>query len=67
VYRALQTVLSWYHADAYIEKVHTVLELQKVLKEVEDKPEDFVGGRDTLGAFEAGAILKKLLEVKRDF
>ena len=63
-YRALQTVLSWYKEDNFIKEVPTIKEIQQLLVDAGEKEPDFVNSKETIGAFEVGVILKRLLDVK---
>jgi hypothetical protein len=62
-YRALQTVLSWYKNDGYLDFSPSVRELQLALVKAGEKTSDFEGSSDTIGAYEVGVVLKRLVDV----
>lgn len=60
-YRSLQTIISWFLLQnapmISLESVPSLLEIQRTIAEVEDKPLDFVGSRDWIGAVEVAVFL----------
>ena len=60
-YRSLQTIVSWFKHQSYIDKpVPTHKEIQKALVEVGDKPESFIGSRQWIGSQEVSYVLSHL-------
>ncbi|XP_076362518.1 UFM1 specific peptidase 2 isoform X2 [Tachypleus tridentatus] len=63
-YRSLQTVVSWFRFQGYIDKpVPTHKEIQQALVEVGDKPSSFVGSRKWIGSQEVSICLNQLIGV----
>lgn len=61
-YRSLQTIISWFSMQGYIEieKVPDHKTIQKTLVEVGDKEPSFVGTRKWIGSQEVGYVLNQL-------
>ncbi len=64
-YRSLQTVLSWFKVQRLVPdfKIPTIPEIQKILVDLGDKSEQFVGSKEWIGAFEVNLVLNKLLNI----
>ncbi|KAK3933337.1 Ufm1-specific protease 2 [Frankliniella fusca] len=62
-YRTLQTLCSWIlrcKSKEYSQSsVPSIPEIQKILVDIEDKPENFYGSRDWIGSVEVGYVLNK--------
>ncbi len=65
-YRSLQTVLSWFKVQRLVAdfKIPSIPEIQKILVDLGDKPANFVGTKEWIGAFEVSLVLNKLLDVE---
>jgi len=65
-YRSLQTVLSWFKVQRLVPdfKIPSIPEIQKILVDLGDKPANFVGTKEWIGAFEVSLVLNKLLDVE---
>jgi len=65
-YRSLQTVLSWFKVQRLVPdfKIPSIPEIQKILVDLGDKPANFVGTKEWIGAFEVNLVLNKLLDVE---
>ncbi|XP_045777335.1 ufm1-specific protease 2 [Maniola jurtina] len=63
-YRTLQTICSWMkHNYNSAHNVPSIREIQKILVELEDKPESFLGSRQWIGSFEVCLVIDKLYDV----
>ncbi|CAH2227386.1 jg14904, partial [Pararge aegeria aegeria] len=64
-YRTLQTICSWMMHNNYnnSQNVPSITEIQKILVELEDKPESFLGSKQWIGSFEVCLTLDKLYNV----
>jgi len=65
-YRSLQTVLSWFKVQKLVPdfKIPTIPEIQKILVDMNDKPENFFGSKERIGAIEVNLVLNKLLDIE---
>ncbi len=64
-YRSLQTLASWFVCQGYSEsKVPSILEIQKALIELKDKPAKFAGSTAWIGAYEVMLCLNHFLKVE---
>lgn len=71
-YRTLQTICSWIRlqlletyknkADG-VKDVPTILEIQKILADCGDKPQEFIGSKEWIGCFEACIVIDVLYDV----
>ncbi|BDA47543.1 probable Ufm1-specific protease 2 at C-terminar half [Coccomyxa sp. Obi] len=63
-YRSLQTICSWFQRQHYTSKpVPSHQQIQQTLVDIGDKPRNFVGSKQWIGAIELGFILDTLLGV----
>jgi hypothetical protein len=57
-YRSLQTIVSWFKEQHFTQKeVPSHFQIQKMLVEANDKPKDFIGSKEWIGAFEVMLVL----------
>ena len=57
-YRSLQTIISWLREQNYFQKeIPSHYQIQKLLVEAGDKPKEFIGSKEWIGAFEVMLIL----------
>lgn len=57
-YRSLQTLISWLREQNYFDKeIPSHYQIQKLLVEAGDKPKEFIGSKEWIGAFEVMLIL----------
>jgi Peptidase family C78 len=57
-YRSLQTIISWVSEQNYFYKeVPSHYQIQKLLVEIGDKPKEFIGSKEWIGAYEVMLIL----------
>jgi hypothetical protein len=57
-YRSLQTIVSWFKEQHFTHKeVPSHFQIQKLLVEANDKPRDFIGSKEWIGAFEVMMVL----------
>lgn len=64
-YRSLQTICSWFQKQRYIGRdPPTHKEIQTTLVKLGDKPAEFVGSRQWIGAIELGFVLETLIGVE---
>lgn len=65
-YRSLQTLISWFAQQGYIElnRMPTHHEIQKVLVDIDDKPASFVGSKRWIGSQEVGFVLNELYRIE---
>lgn len=64
-YRSLQTIFSWFQKQRYIGRdPPTHREIQSTLVSLGDKPAEFVGSRQWIGAIELGFVLETLIGVQ---
>ncbi|XP_023954469.2 ufm1-specific protease 2 [Bicyclus anynana] len=63
-YRTLQTICSWVkHNYNDTQNVPSIRDIQKILVELEDKPESFLGSKQWIGSFEVCLVLDKLYDI----
>lgn len=64
-YRSLQTIISWFRNQGYIdiEKVPDHRKIQQTLVEIGDKEPSFVGTRKWIGSQEVGYVLDQLYDI----
>ena len=63
-YRTLQTICSWLlhnmeQERCKVERVPSLMEIQKILVRIGDKEESFIGSRDWIGSYEVGSFMTK--------
>ena len=64
-YRSLQTLISWFIAQGYANiKMPTIIEIQKALVDMKDKPSTFVGTNEWIGAYEVMLCLNYFLKIE---
>ncbi|GLV34514.1 UFM1 specific peptidase 1 [Carabus blaptoides fortunei] len=57
-YRTLQTLCSWVrNTTKSAVNVPSIMDIQKLLVTMEDKPEDFIGSRDWIGSVEINSTI----------
>ncbi|CAG2164875.1 unnamed protein product [Oppiella nova] len=63
-YRSLQTIVSWFRHQSYIDKpVPSHTDIQQALVDVGDKQPSFVGSRQWIGSQEVSYVLSHLYEI----
>ncbi len=64
-YRSMQTICSWFKIQNYTTKpVPSIREIQKILVEIGDKPKEFYGSSQWIGAIEISMCLNELYDVR---
>eukprot|EP01017_Pseudomicrothorax_dubius_P039423 TRINITY_DN6048_c0_g1_i1.p1 TRINITY_DN6048_c0_g1~~TRINITY_DN6048_c0_g1_i1.p1 ORF type:complete len:589 (-),score=143.10 TRINITY_DN6048_c0_g1_i1:136-1902(-) len=65
-YRSLQTVLGWFIEEGYVRpfKIPTHREIQTILFELGDKPREFIGTSEWIGAIEVSYVINRLLNLE---
>ncbi|XP_076065740.1 UFM1 specific peptidase 2 isoform X2 [Oratosquilla oratoria] len=67
-YRSLQTVVSWFRHQGYVDKsIPTHREIQQCLVDIGDKPPKFVGSSQWIGSTEVGFVLDNLYGITSKF
>ncbi|KAA0193041.1 Ubiquitin-fold modifier-1 (Ufm1) specific protease (UfSP), partial [Fasciolopsis buskii] len=64
-YRTLQTILSWFllnHYSAF--EMPDLFQIQELLCDIGDKPENFHRSKEWIGSFECGVVVELLTQVK---
>lgn len=63
-YRSLQTIFSWFKLQRYTNlEIPSILEIQRTLAKLGDKPDSFVNSKQWIGAIEISLCLDHLLGV----
>lgn len=66
-YRSLQTLFSWFLINGFKKEgvyVPSILDIQKTLVKVGDKPNKIIDSNDWIGAFEVSIVLNELLGIE---
>jgi Ufm1-specific protease 2 len=66
-YRSLQTLFSWFLINGFKKEgvyVPSILDIQKTLVKVGDKPAKIIDSNDWIGAFEVSIVLNELLGIE---
>lgn len=65
-YRSLQTLFSWFLMNGFKKEglyVPSILEIQKTLVAIGDKPKKIIDSQDWIGAFEVSIILNEMIGI----
>ena len=61
----MQTILSWYYLKGkYKGEIPSIHEIQKILTQIDNREESFVGSKEWIGSLEISFILQKLVGIE---